>query len=522
MELIEKFEVKYKDKYSQTQRTKLLDALKDLYVNIDDYDIVKRNDSNDQTDKFMDKFFISKGDIITLLEDYAFNLNVTEYGDILIDRDRPNNLLYILYIPNAKVGNWDYAKSREKLLYIKWNPINRKIISFHTMKKVQDTNRDELTESKNMSIQKVIDFIYTHTTDDYIIVDVSILEELNDCLKSKEKPTYSFAEIKAVKDDIIYTMSLNDEQKETLNEFVAELDSTFYHGDKLEEKKKYEIYNTHVKIRYGNRDVLEYYDSVSNNLFIVYDGYIEYIDQLHSWDKFEDLFSNATLVKDDSKVVKIWKRDRKLTERLEENLSYNDIIDRVFYTGNDNWHLKKFYDLRKKYNGKDVKNVHLITTEINDDGSCDILFAVDATKDNTKKKELVFGGNGAMIDNVSNEYQVVIRINDFWELLDYFDLETKGDFSKEDLVALVQLSEDIKIDSNDPSWWWQGLAYWCSLDDGAINPCNIRPKFWDAYRPNVKVSKIVEAVLRQFGFFTQQIAMSIKRALIEQGYLEKA
>ena len=66
------------------------------------------------------------------------------------------------------------------------------------------------------------------------------------------------------------------------------------------------------------------------------------------------------------------------------------------------------------------------------------------------------------------------------------------------------------------------MAYWCSLDDGAINPCNIRPKFWDAYRPNVKVSKIVEAVLRQFGFFTQQIAMSIKRALIEQGYLEKA
>ena len=104
MELIEKFEVKYKDKYSQTQRTKLLDALKDLYVNIDDYDIVKRNDSNDQTDKFMDKFFISKGDIITLLEDYAFNLNVTEYGDILIDRDRPNNLLYILYIPNAKIN----------------------------------------------------------------------------------------------------------------------------------------------------------------------------------------------------------------------------------------------------------------------------------------------------------------------------------------------------------------------------------------------------------------------------------
>lgn len=291
-----------------------------------------------------------------------------------------------------------------------------------------------------MNIQNVIDFIYTHTTEDYVLVDVSILEELNDCLKSNTKPTYTFAEVKAVKDDIIQTLELNGEQKTILNDFIDELDSVFYSGDKIE-------------------------------------------------------------------------------ERLEENLSYNDIIDRVFYTGNNNWHLKKFYDLRKEYNGKDVKNVHLITTEINDDGSCDILFAVDATKDNKKKKELVFGGNGAMVDNVSNEYQVIIRINDFWELLDYFDLETKGDFTKEDLVALIQLSEDIKIDSNDPSWWWQGLAYWCSLDDGAINPCTIAPKFWDKFRPNVKVSKIVEAVLRQFGFFTQQIAMSIKRALIQQNYL---
>lgn len=261
MELMEKFEVKYKDKHSQTQRTKLLEALKNLYINLDDYDIIKRNDSNDQTARFMDKFFITKGDIIPLLEDYAFNLNVTEYGDILADRDRPNNLLYILYIPNAKIGNWESSKSREKLLYIKWNPINKKIISFHTMKKVQDTNRDELTESKNMGIQKVIDFIYTHTTDDYIIVDVSILEELNDCLKSKEKPTYSFAEIKAIIDDVIHTISLNDEQKETLNDFVAELDSTFYHGDKIEEKlslqqiRSRDIYskNAHVNKFYSIR-----------------------------------------------------------------------------------------------------------------------------------------------------------------------------------------------------------------------------------------------------------------------------
>jgi hypothetical protein len=52
-------------------------------------------------------------------------------------------------------------------------------------------------------------------------------------------------------------------------------------------------------------------------------------------------------------------------------------------------------------------------------------------------------------------------------------------------------------------------------------PCNIPPKFWnrDDLRPNVKVSKSVEGVLKNLGLFTQQIAMSIKRALIQQNYL---
>ena len=435
MLIIEEFEVKFKDKDSPQQRKMLLDALKDLYINIDEYNIVKRKDYNDQTSKFMDRFYITKGDIITLLEDYAFNLQVTEWGDILDDRDRANNLLYILYIPNAKVGNWDYTKSREKLLYIKWNPKNRNIISFHTMSAVQQTNRDKLTENKTMNIQNVIDFVYTHTDEDFVLTDLEVLKDLKKNLKDGTKPIYELGDIKGIKDDIIQTMELNSEQKKVLNDFVKKVEG-LYKGE----------------------------------------------------------------------------------GKIEEKLSYNDIIDRVFYTGNDNWHLKKFYDLRKEYNGKDVKNVKLIATDISDEGYCDILFAVEATKDGTKKKELV-GANGEMRDNPTNEYQVTIRINDFWDLIEEFGLETKGDFTKADVVALVQLSQDIKLSSNDASFWWQGLSYWLTLDDASLMPCYIAPKFWDKFRPNVKVSKIIEAVLRQFGFFTQQIAMSIKRALIQQGYL---
>ena len=88
-----------------------------------------------------------------------------------------------------------------------------------------------------MDINEVIDFIYTHTDEDFVIVDCQILEELKDNLENNTKPIYPLDEIKGVVTDIIETLSLNDEMKSTLNEFVAEIDSKFFNGDKIEEKK---------------------------------------------------------------------------------------------------------------------------------------------------------------------------------------------------------------------------------------------------------------------------------------------
>ena len=257
MQFYEMFEVKFKDKDSPLQRNMLLNALKDLYVNIDEYNIVKRKDSNNQTSKFMDRFYITKGDIVTLLEDYAFNLQVTEWGDILDDRDRPNNLLYILYIPNAKVGNWDYAKSREKLLYIKWNPKNRNIISFHTMSAIQQTNRDKLMENKTMNIQDVIDFVYTHTDEDFVLTDLEVLEDLKKDLKNGTKPIYELDDVKGVKDDIIQTMELNSEQKKLLNDFVKKVEGLYKIEEKLslQQIRSRDVYskNAHVNKFYNIR-----------------------------------------------------------------------------------------------------------------------------------------------------------------------------------------------------------------------------------------------------------------------------
>ena len=262
MQLYETFEVKFKDKNSAEQKSLLKNAIIDLYQNFDDYKIVERSKGKkDQTSDFMSKFHITKFDIFNLLDESLSTLNLAKYADILIDRDRENNLLYILYFPNAKVGNWDYSKSKEKLLYIKWNPLNKNIISFHTMKDIQDTNRDKLMENKTMNIQDVIDFVYTHTDEDFVLTDLEVLEDLKKDLKNGTKPIYDLNDVKGVKDDIIQTMELSSEQKKVLNDFVKKVEGLYKDKGKIEEKlslqqiRSRDIYskNAHVNKFYNIR-----------------------------------------------------------------------------------------------------------------------------------------------------------------------------------------------------------------------------------------------------------------------------
>ena len=262
MQLYETFEVKFKDKNSAEQKSLLKNAIIDLYQNFDDYKIVERSKGKkDQTSDFMNKFHITKFDIFNLLDESLHTLNLAKYADILIDRDREDNLLYILYFPNATVGNWESFKSREKLLYIKWNPINKNIISFHTMRDIQDTNRDSLTESKDMTIQDVIDFVYTHTDEDFVLTDLEVLKDLKKNLKDGTKPIYELDDVKGVKDDIIQTMELSGEQKKALNDFMKKVEGLYKGKGKIEEKlslqqiRSRDVYskNAHVNKFYNIR-----------------------------------------------------------------------------------------------------------------------------------------------------------------------------------------------------------------------------------------------------------------------------
>ena len=258
MQLNEEFEVKFKDKNSAEQKSLFGRALSDLCENLYDYKIVEKSKGKkDQTSEFMDRFYITKFDIYNMLRDYLPTIDLGKYGDILDDRDRPNNLLYILYIPNAKVGNWDYVKSREKLLYIKWNPKNRNIISFHTMSAIQQTNRDKLMENKTMNIQDVIDFVYTHTDEDFVLTDLEVLEDLKKDLKNGTKPIYDLDDVEGVKDDIIQTMELNSEQKKVLNDFMKKVEGLYKIEEKLslQQIRSRDVYskNAHVNKFYNIR-----------------------------------------------------------------------------------------------------------------------------------------------------------------------------------------------------------------------------------------------------------------------------
>ena len=525
MQLNEEFEVKFKDKNSAEQRNMLLNALKDLYVNIDEYNIVKRKDSNNQTSKFMDRFYITKGDIVTLLKDYAFSLNVTEWGDILDDRDRPNNLLYILYIPNAKVGNWDYTKSREKLLYIKWNPKNRNIISFHTMSVIQQTNRDKLMERKmkiaeekfeiynthvkyrfinrwcnlyydkvsenlfvlydgyieivdqiksseferiydeytlckptdkiiqiwkrdwkleeksNMNIQDVIDFVYTHTDEDFVLTDLEVLEDLKKDLKNGTKPIYDLDDVKGVKDDIVQTMELSSEQKKVLNDFMKKVEGLYKDKGKIEEKLSFAQLKSEI---------------VPQNKAI-------------------------------------------------QNLNY-------------------FYQQRNKLNGQGNRNIKFVASQFDpNEGSITFMYRTDATYNNEDKKELVNENpnDGTLRQNISDEYDLQLKICDFWEILDELIEPTDENFTKEDMKAVLELSQEVRVNCSCPSLYWTGGSWMLTNLDAQLKDCTIAPKYWNKpnLRPNVSVCKHLLSLLNHISVFLPNMAQSCKKELRNFGLI---
>lgn len=324
------------------------------------------------------------------------------------------------------------------------NPKNRNIISFHTMSAIQQTNRDKLMENKTMNIQDVIDFVYTHTDEDFVLTDLEVLEDLKKDLKNGTKPIYDLDDVKGVKDDIIQTMELNSEQKKVLNDFMKKVEG---------------------------------------------------------------------LYKDKGKI--------------EEKLSLQQIRSRDVYSKNA--HVNKFYNIRKDLVGTPNRNIKLITSQLNSDGSADFLFQTVVTPyedvDHVYKALIDapstnIPNSGEMKVNNNGEYMMCLRINDFWDLIEELEVVEKNEFDKNTLSAILDLSEDVKYSCDCPSFLWTSISYNATKEDASLIPSTIAPKFWGKYRGDALVCKHLSGLCRNLGFFENLMAMSIKKNMREQGLID--
>lgn len=219
---------------------------------------------------------------------------------------------------------------------------------------------------------------------------------------------------------------------------------------------------------------------------------------------------------------------------LDEKLSLEQLRNKFFYTGNNNEHLDFFYKKRKSLMGSPNRNIKFVTSEIHylqNSAYMDFLFRTDATPyedENHEYYELKNApstnnlNSGELIKNPTKEYMMVLRIMDFYELLEYFEFSKQEDFSKENLKAILELSQYVKLSCSCPSNYWMGGQYYLSLDDASLIPCNIAPKKWNKYRPNVSVCKHLEGLLhpQTISFLLPQMAMSVKKVLIAENLIK--
>lgn len=260
-----------------------------------------------------------------------------------------------------------------------------------------------------------------------------------------------------------------------------------------------------------NRDTFEY-NKTHQRIYIAIDGNTKAVQAFHNIDDNKEDYADAHAYLAENFLKK------KIA--ITEKLSFDQIADKLFYTGEGNEHLGSFYDQRTELNGKDISNIKFISADLDENGVARCIFSVVATKDGEAKQELT-GNNGELKDNTNNEYVVEIHFCDFWDIIEDVGLSTPDDFTQKDVKALIELSEDVKVSCSCPGFWWQGTSYYLTQDEASLNPCNIQPKHWNKYRPNVKVCKHLEGTLKNIKFFSNQIAMSMKRSLIQQGYITK-
>lgn len=110
-----------------------------------------------------------------------------------------------------------------------------------------------------MNIRQVIDYVYSHTTEDYILTDLQILEEIIYDLEHDVTPNYDADVLKSIKLDIISVMSLKEIHIKTIDEFINKfknkMNCSFNEKLSLQQIRSKDVYskNAHVDKFYKMR-----------------------------------------------------------------------------------------------------------------------------------------------------------------------------------------------------------------------------------------------------------------------------
>jgi len=157
-------------------------------------------------------------------------------------------------------------------------------------------------------------------------------------------------------------------------------------------------------------------------------------------------------------------------------------------------------------------------------GDVDFIFISEATDkysdDYTYQKTPQYK-NYDFISNPEKTYEVVLRIKDVLEWLDTFPNKTI--ITEKDIKDILDISE-IEISSSNPSWYWQGMAYYLQQLDGTIDKKQIKkPKFWNKSKyhgdGNAFLDKIAQSIINQIAFYRNQMASKLTKKLKYKGII---
>lgn len=210
---------------------------------------------------------------------------------------------------------------------------------------------------------------------------------------------------------------------------------------------------------------------------------------------------------------------------LKEKLSLQQIRTKDIY--NKNAHVNKFYKKRKDILGKASQNSKFVSATLNADGSADFAFVTKVTPyEETEHQYVKIAditnntlNNGKLETNNTGEYMMLVKINDFWDLLDQLSVIENNEFDKQTLSTILELSQDVKYCCECASFVYTGIAFYATLEDACLLPNNIPPEHWDKLRGGAVCCKHLSELFRTMSFQIPQMAQSIKKNMKQQGLL---